>query len=104
LTPNFGSWAGRLHAVLGAACGTSALPADLSPNLQSTNRARIRLSTVYSLTAFIRLHDVLGAFIGHATPAPADSLSNFYKHHSPHGEDLHWGMSIFDIERIVLVQ
>jgi hypothetical protein len=47
-------------AVLGAARETSALPADRSPNLQSTNQARIRLSVVYSLTAFIRLHAVLG--------------------------------------------
>jgi hypothetical protein len=39
---NFGSWAGRLHAVLGAACGTRALPADLSPNLQSIRRVRVR--------------------------------------------------------------
>jgi len=44
-----------------AACGTSALPADLSPNLQSTSRSRIRLSVANSLTAFIRLHAVLGA-------------------------------------------
>ena len=59
---NFGSWAGRLHAVLGAVCGTSALLADHRPNLQSNNRARIRLSAVYPLTAFIRLHAVLGGW------------------------------------------
>jgi len=47
---------GRVQAVLGAACGTSALLADLHPNLQSISRARIRLSAVYPLTAFIRLH------------------------------------------------
>jgi hypothetical protein len=55
--------AGRLHAVLGAAGGTSALPANLHPNLQSKNRARIRLSAVYSLTAFIRLQTVLGRLL-----------------------------------------
>jgi hypothetical protein len=51
---------GRVQAVLGAPCGTSALPADLSPNLQSISHADIRLSAVYSLTAFIRLHALLG--------------------------------------------
>jgi hypothetical protein len=35
---NFGSWAGRLRAVLGAAGGASALPASYSPNLQNINR------------------------------------------------------------------
>jgi len=58
-----GAVAGRLHAVLGAAGGTSALPANLHPNLQSKNRARIRLSAVYSLTAFIRLQTVLGRLL-----------------------------------------
>jgi hypothetical protein len=51
---------GRVQAVLGAACGTSALLADLSPNLQSIRRARIRLSVVYALTACIRLHALVG--------------------------------------------
>jgi hypothetical protein len=46
--------------VLGAPGGTSALPADLNPDLQSISRADIRLSVVYPLTAFIRLHAVLG--------------------------------------------
>jgi hypothetical protein len=32
----------RLHAVLGAACGTRALSANRSPNLQSISRVRIR--------------------------------------------------------------
>ena len=62
VTLNSGMIGGRVQAVLGAACGTSALPADLSPNLQSISRARVRLSDVYSLTAFIRLHAVLGGF------------------------------------------
>jgi hypothetical protein len=46
----------RVQAVLGAACETSALLADLSSPLQSISRARIRLFDAYSLTAFIRLH------------------------------------------------
>jgi hypothetical protein len=50
--------------VLGAASGTSALPADHSPNLQSINQAHIRLSVAYSLTAFIRLHAGLGRILG----------------------------------------
>jgi len=60
---NSRGWAHRLHAVLGAACGTSALLADRSPNLQSISRADIRLFDVYPLTAFIRLHALLGGFI-----------------------------------------
>jgi hypothetical protein len=47
-----------------AACETSALLADFNPNLQSISRARIRLSVVYSLTAFIRLCAVLGGLFG----------------------------------------
>jgi hypothetical protein len=43
-----------------AACGTSALLTNLKPSPQSISRARIRLFAVYSLTAFIRLHTVLG--------------------------------------------
>ena len=48
-------------AMLGRCLWNSALLTNLSPNLQSISRARIRLSNVYSLTAFIRLHAVLGA-------------------------------------------
>ena len=47
---------------------------------------------------------VAGAFIDLATPALADPRSNSHKYRSPYGEDLHWGRSIFDIERIGLVQ
>jgi hypothetical protein len=47
-------------AVLGAACGTIGLLANLSPNLQSISRAHIRLFAVYPLTAFIRLHALVG--------------------------------------------
>ena len=47
---------GRRHAVLGAAGGASALPANLHPNLQNISRCGIRLSGVYSLTACIRPH------------------------------------------------
>ncbi len=43
--------------------GTSALLTNLKPSPQSISRARIRLSDVYSLTAFIRLHAVLGASV-----------------------------------------
>jgi len=60
---NFGSWAGRLHAVLGAPCGTSALPADLSPNLQSIRRVRVRSRSVRlsaSESVVGPLHAVLG--------------------------------------------
>jgi hypothetical protein len=60
LMPNLGMIGGRVQAVLGAPCGTSALLADLSLNLQSISRARIRLSVAYPLTACIRLHAVLG--------------------------------------------
>jgi len=53
---------GRVQAVLGAPCGTSALLADLSLFLQNISRADIRLFVVRSnpLTAFARLHAVLG--------------------------------------------
>jgi hypothetical protein len=60
VTLNPGMIGGRVQAVLGAPGGTSALLADLSLNLQSISRARIRLFAVYPLTAFIRLHAVLG--------------------------------------------
>jgi hypothetical protein len=43
---NFGSWAGRLHAVLGAACGANALPTNSSPDLQTA----IAPAFVYSMT------------------------------------------------------
>ena len=46
--------------MLAAACGTSALPADLSPKPQSISQAHIRLFAVYSLTAFIRLDAGVG--------------------------------------------
>lgn len=52
LTPNSGLIGGRLHAVLGAACGTSTLLADLSLSLQSISRARIRLSVATSVDRF----------------------------------------------------
>ena len=60
VTLNSGMIGGRVQAVLGAPCGTSALPANLSLNLQSISHTRIRLSVVYPLTAFIRLHAMLG--------------------------------------------
>ena len=51
--------------MLGAPCGTSALPADLSPDLQSIRRVRvrflIRLSDSESVVG--PLHAVLGARI-----------------------------------------
>jgi len=46
--------------MLGAACGTSALPTDLSPSLQSISRAGIRLFDGYPLTAFIRVQHWVG--------------------------------------------
>ena len=60
LTLNLGMIGGRVQAVLGAPCGASALPANHTPNLQSISRAHIRLSAVYSLTAFIRLQTLVG--------------------------------------------
>jgi hypothetical protein len=53
---------GRVQAVLGAACGTSALPADPSPNLQNISRARVRFWSVCPLQGPLsaRLHAVLG--------------------------------------------
>jgi len=59
------------------ACGTSVVLADLSPNLQRFSRARIRLSVVYPLTAFIRLHAVLGAPPDYGGPVALTAATEF---------------------------
>jgi hypothetical protein len=76
--PNFGSWAGRLQAVLGAPGGTSALPVNPSPNLQNISRARVRLFDVYSLTTFIRLHAELGSFLEARIGRPTELLVSLW--------------------------
>jgi hypothetical protein len=48
--------------------------ATLTPSLQNVNQVRIRLFEAYSLTAFIRLHAVLGASC--QTTTNPDELTN----------------------------
>ena len=61
VTLNSGLIGGRVQAVLGAACGTSALLADLSPNLQSIRRARIRLFVALFVDGFHAVYFFCGA-------------------------------------------